>query len=446
MKDKKADSGKSYGVWSFGGYRHLRGRLARNERYFTVKVELGGRQPIGKEFVAIRGVLDKDDKYILLRDCHVSSEESKVYSKDKIRSRLTIDSYLKLEHTSPIKKLMFSSLEVDLPNKLHYKQDLSNRFMNGGIRLGEESEPDIILYESRRYKVGIRTDMRVSPSNSKLTAELSSRRIISYKKPQNINTITRDFNKIRNLIAICSYFHQSINMDSINLFYSSDFNYKKETPVEMSSTGNRVIQLDTEKDNDVPAWWLFSKFLDKPQEVFAKYFSLLDNQEFQYVIDVYLGHFRPSKAAGVTLEFQFLAAIQLLEATYERLIEDNDAAMKRTRAAYQCDCDNTYCEKCTKLDLPKLSDKLRTLVKLSIGDNDKYKDFAKLAYGDIAYTRNYHTHGKKNSHRSLMSARDMHRTVIKLEFIFLYILFKELGYSNDELDKTLTYLSPFNWV
>lgn len=92
-----------------------------------------------------------------------------------------------------------------------------------------------------------------------------------------------------------------------------------------------------------------------------------------------------------------------------------------------------------------LTAKLRELVRMSIGNNEKYKDFT-LAYEDIAYTRNYHTHGKKNSHRDLMSIHEMHRTIVKLEFIFQYIFFKELGYSNDEIGKTLPYLESFHWV
>jgi hypothetical protein len=443
-EDKQAGSGESYGVWSFGGYRSLRGSLISSERHYTVKLELGNRPAIDKKRGEARGLLDTDNnRYVLLRDCHITNRTTK-HSHGNVRTSIKAGAYTKLEYVSPIKRLSFSSLEIDLPKELFHKRDLFNRYLNEGIRSGEVKEPSIILYSTSRYDVGIRTDTIVNHSENTLTAKLHSRLVISYKKPQSINSIIEDTDKIRSLIAICSYFTQAINLDNVELYYSAGIEYKRESAVNFSSKGHRIIQADVDSD-DMPAGWLFDKFLERSEDIFPRYFELLKDKEFQYVVDVYLGHFRPSKSPGVTIEFQFLAAIQLLEATYERLVEDIDTEVKRKKATFKCSCGNSYCKNCTRLKLRDLTAKLRELVKMSIGKNKKYKDFT-LAYEDIAYTRNYHTHGKKNSHRSLMSTHDMHRTIIKLEFIFLYVMLKELGYSNDEIDKTLPYLSPFNWV
>ena len=440
----REDSGiKSYGVWSLGRYRNLRGTLSSSERHFKVDLELGNRITLDRTATTVRGLLDADDTHILLRDCHITHESTK-YGSNKVRSRMGVESYIKLEHTSPIKKLGFSSLEVNLPGKMHYKRDLLNQYLNTGISSSTKIERDIALYETKRYKVHIHNYTLVRQSDDTLITKLRPKLVLSYEKPQNLKMITKDFNKIRNLIAICSYFSQSINIIDVDLFYSSKLEDRREVPVKFNSKGSRLIQ-SGERDDDTPSWWLFSMFLKRPQEIFTKYFELIDNEEFQYVIDVYLGHFRPSKNPGVAIEFQFLAAIQLLEATYERLVEDIDTEVKRKKEAYSCSCGNNYCKKCTRLQLRDLTAKLRELVKKSIGDNDKYKGFS-LPYDDIAYTRNYHTHGKKNSHRDLMSVHEMHVTIIKLEFIFLYTLFKELGYSNEDLDKALPHLSPFSWV
>lgn len=442
-KIEESKDDRTYGVWSFGKYRNLRGSLKSNERHFIAELELGNRLLFDRKFTTVRGVLDVDDTYVLLQDCHISKESTK-YGKDKVRSKIGVDSYLKLEHSSPIRKLSFLSLEVDLPKNLKHKRDLFTQYLNEGIRSGGTEEPSMTLCETSHYNIGIRTDTLIKHSDDRLTAELSSRLVVSYKKPQNINTITKDFNTIRNLIAICSYFSQSLNMNNVDLFYTPGFDYKREEPVKLNSKSNRTIQLNDSKD-ELPSWWLFSKFLDNPQSIIKQYFRLLDDKEFQYVIDVYLGHFMPSKTAGVTIEFQFLAAVQLLEATYERLIEDIDTEVKRKKEAFKCSCGNSYCKKCTRLQLRDLTAKLRELVKRSVGDNDKYRDFS-LEYSDIAYARNYHTHGKKSSQRDIMSIHDMHTTIVKLEFIFLYIFFQELGYSNEELDKLLPHLSPFSWV
>lgn len=444
IKNKNTNSNESHGIWSFGGYRNLRGSLTSSERRFTVKLELGNRPTIDKKTGIARGVLDTDDnRYILLRDCHVANRTTR-HSHGSVRTSIEAGAYTKLEYVSPIKRLSFSSLEIDLPKELFHKRDLFNRYLDEGIRSGEVKEPFIPLYSTAHYDVGIRTDTLVSHNDNTLTAKLHSRLVVSYKKPQPLNSIIEDTDKIRSLIAICSYFAQAINLDNVALYYSSGIEYKSEAAVNFSSKGHRIIQADADSD-DMPAGCLFDKFLERSEDIFPRYFELLKDKEFQYVVDAYLGHFRPSKSPGVTIEFQFLAAIQLLEATYERLVEDIDTEVKRKKATFKCSCDNSYCKNCTRLKLRDLTAKLRELVKMSIGNNKKYKDFT-LAYEDIAYTRNYHTHGKKNSHRSLMSTHDMHRTIIKLEFIFLYVMLKELGYSNDEIDKTLPYLSPFNWV
>jgi hypothetical protein len=429
-----------YGVWNFGRYRSLRGELSDAGRRFELELQLGNRVSFNRKFTRVTGSLDASDKHIMLRGCYVGHESTK-YGRNKVKSKIRIHAFTKLESSVVIRSLKFKTLEVKFPKQFKTTTDLFSLFLQKGITKDTTKSSTVDWYENERYKIQVRTIVPIKQVDGAFKANIEQVLVIQYKNPQNVDRIIKDLDIVRNLITLCSYFNQVIVPTEAELYYESFNKNRVESPTILHTKNVRPIK----QEDDEIYWWLFAKLLKNPQETYDRYFNLLKTKRFQYVLDVYLSHYVPTKSPTITIEMQFLNAVQLIEATYERLVEDAETEIKRKIKNFSCKCGNNYCQHCTRLQLRDLQAKLRKLIAKAFDGNEKYKDFS-LPYTDISNTRNYHTHGKKNSKRPLMSSHDIHRTNIKLEYLFLYLFFLELGFKRNELDKALSALEPFSWV
>jgi hypothetical protein len=66
-----------------------------------------------------------------------------------------------------------------------------------------------------------------------------------------------------------------------------------------------------------------------------------------------------------------------------------------------------------------------------------------LPYGNISKTRNYYTHGKTNN-SNILNTHELDVVTCKMEFIFLAVLYKELGYAEESLENFLPMIKPFS--
>lgn len=433
-----------FGIWSVAGFRKKRGKLTDEERRFRLDINLD--KSILFDYSTIKtptrasGISDENHTYYLLKDCYRGGYQTH-HGRTVARTRLSMIAYTKLQSKSPIKNLLFKGVEFDIPINLSVEANLQNLLIHDALTENERKPRTLTLFNSGKFTAILTAVVSSSGSSNKVVMKTQSFIKMVYRKPASTKTIIEDIDLLRTVFAICSQFEVAVNIDDARLYYDDKDVHRDYEYVTLVAKNRRKFQKYEDKNN-LGNMSLFNTFLSKPSEVIDKYINLIKRKDFQHVINSYLSHYIPSRRNGYTIELQFILGIQLLEALYERLIESSDDEMKRKKKSFHCKCGNHFCNQCTKLQLRNLEVKITKLQELAFSRTSKYKGMT-LPYGKISKTRNYYTHGKTNN-SDILSVHELDLVTCKMEFMFLVIIYKELGYTEQMLENYLPMVRPFS--
>jgi hypothetical protein len=432
------------GVWSVAGFRKKRGSLTDEARRFRLDISLDKSILFDNSTIKTptraSGISDESHYYYLLKDCYRGGYQTH-HGRTLVRSRLSIIAYTKLKSKSPIKKLSFKSVEFDIPVNLSVEANLMNLLIHDSLTEHERRPRTLTIFKNNRVEAILTAIVSNSGSSSKVVMQTRSFVKLLYRKPASLKTIIKDIDLLRTVFAICSQFEVAVNINDVRLYYDEKETHRDYEYVTLSSKNRRELQKYEDKNN-LGNMSLFNTFLSNPSEMMNKYVSLLKNKDFQHVINSYLSHYIPSRRNGYTIELQFMLGIQLLEALYERVVESSDDEVKRKKKSFRCKCGNEFCSQCTKLELRNLEAKIRKLQQIAFSNTSKYRAMT-LPYGNISKTRNYYTHGKTNN-SNILNTHELDVVTCKMEFIFLAVLYKELGYAEESLENFLPMIKPFS--
>ena len=436
------------GSWNIGRYKSKPGKLVEGRTSFKLELLIKDAPTLNKKFSVLKGQLHTSGNHVRLMSSYISKRTTTT-KRGRVDHDIVVNSKIKLEHHSPIDRLSFKTIEARFPDKLQINDDpwnnvnLNSLYQHKGISTETTKAQIRKIYEGSDFYLFLKSKIIVqSKSVMSLEAERAEYLSMELKKERGVEHILSSFDKIRNLFSICSYFNQNLRLDLSHLYYGKAEDKQSDDPVMLNAKASRIFTnwLDSTNTYNGILYPLLKNF----QEYFDRYLDLLTKKDYQYVIDVYLSHYLPSKQ-NHTVEMQFMTAVQLIEAVYNRTQEDVEDEVDRKIESFKCSCGNSYCKKCTRLTLRDLEAKIKIIKKTTLPDTNLYAGFD-FDYGAITRTRNYHTHGKRSANGKLLDTGEMIRTSLKLEYMFLYSFLTALGYDSETLDHTLTSLNPFHGI
>lgn len=350
--------------------------------------------------------------------------------------------YTLLQSQSPIKTSTFKELRVNPSGKLIHVSNGGAQYKGDQIIINAPYTTKT-LYKTADLEILLETGFPSTSSKDGVTVRQSDSIVLRYKTSKTIDEMLSDFNKIRNLLMLSSYFENDFNDTTMELT-PSRLNRDRSNTIQIATKQYRKIAIESDNQPTPPHSWLFNCFLSNPENIANNYFNLLKDTDLQTSIDHYLAIFLPAKQNGV-IEQYFMYSVLIIESLYERFIENFEDETKRKRAKVKkCkSCGNTFCDTCAPIGYVSLETKLERVVDKYLKDTSSGEYFKDLDFIKIAATRNHITHVKIAGKKELLEYGDMLDVASKFEYLFVYAVLQSIGYKNEDLDKILPSIDTF---